>query len=117
MVSGGLLSLTLLWRPDEAGMTIVFAYMGGWGVVDGIWQAQITALVKTQFIEYGEAVKVNAHVLQALGSAVAFGYAPFVSFSTKAYVSLAMVAWAVMGYIVWESMTVTFQTRTMSSSV
>lgn len=117
MVSGGLLSLTLLWRPDEAGMTIVFAYMGGWGVVDGIWQAQITALVKTQFIEYGEAVKVNAHVLQALGSAVAFAYAPFVSFSTKAYVSLAMVAWAVMGYIVWESMTVTFQTRTMSSSV
>ncbi|GAB1599275.1 protein unc-93 homolog A-like [Argonauta hians] len=117
MVSGGLLSLTLLWRPDEAGAILVFAFIGGWGIVDGIWQSQITALVKTQFIEYGEAVKVNAHVLQALGSAIAFGYAPFVSFSTKAYVSLAFVAWAIMGYIVWESTTVTFQIRSMSSSV
>lgn len=62
-------------------------------------------------------MKVNAHVLQALGSAIAFGYAPFVSFSTKAYVSLAFVAWAIMGYIVWESTTVTFQMRSMSSSV
>lgn len=42
MVSGGLLSLTLLWRPDEAGSTLVFAFIGGWGIVDGIWQSQIT---------------------------------------------------------------------------
>ncbi|KAK6173992.1 hypothetical protein SNE40_017352 [Patella caerulea] len=102
VVNLGLLLFMALWKPDPAQLYVYFLLMGGWGLADGIWLSQTTALVGVLFPDNYEEGYTGLRIVQGLGITISFSYAQGFCMMTKIYILAVACVVAMLGYFLSE---------------
>lgn len=99
-----LIAWALVWETNSDQLYLFFIYASCWGIIDGIWQAQINGLYGSLFKTNKEAAFSNYRLFEAMGFAISLGNSTFFCLRTKLLILLTVLLIGSLGYGVVELM-------------
>ncbi|XP_077996346.1 protein unc-93 homolog A-like [Glandiceps talaboti] len=98
----GLLAAMSTWEPEKGDVNLLVTVAAMWGLVDAIWQTQVSSMLGVVFPNNQESAFSNYRLWQSLGAAMTFGYSNYLCMLTKIYIAGGLLVVAMTTYVLFE---------------
>ncbi|CAF3840168.1 unnamed protein product [Rotaria magnacalcarata] len=104
VINYSLIITMFIWKPTENRMFVLFILAGLWGLVDAVWQTQITSFYGILFVDKNEAAFSNYHLWESTGFVLFYIITPYIRIRIALIILLIFLTLGMMGYIATDNL-------------